>query len=80
MKRRTINPLSREELESMPTKALLGHLKRLRQCEESLKLSNIEEPFDAGGAICFKDTRVWQTAYEDVKWVLSKREHIPRKR
>ena len=80
MKRRTINPLKREELERMPTKALLGRLKRLHQCEVSLKLSDLqEESFDTGGAIRFKETREWQTAYEDVKWVLSKREHIPRK-
>ena len=78
MKGRTINILSREELERIPTKALLGRLKRLRQCEESLKLSDIEEPFDTGGAIFFKDTHEWQTAYEDVKLVLRTREHIPR--
>ncbi len=80
MKRRAINTLSHEELERMPTKALLGRLKRLHQCEESLKSSDSQEELShLGGVIRFKDTCEWQTAYADVKKVLGKREHIPRK-
>jgi hypothetical protein len=79
MKRRIIKPLRREELERMPTKALLGRLKNLYKCEESLELSDLQNDSFDTGVIRFKETREWQIAYEDVKMVLSKREHIPRK-
>lgn len=70
MKRRTINPLMREELERMPTKALLGRLKKLHQCEESLKLSDLHNDSFDTGTLRFKETRERQIAYEDVKWIL----------
>jgi hypothetical protein len=69
--------MSLEELERLTTKQLLARLERLRRCEESARLS------DAGEAVClpgvwFKDTPEWAAAYEQLKGVLARREHIPK--
>ena len=77
MKRRKVFPKSRSELEMMPTRQLLGRLKQLHQCEQSLALSD-RETSDASGHIEFKQSTEWTRAYEDVKDVLSRRPHVPK--
>lgn len=70
--------MNRSQLSALPTKALLGRLRSLQQCEDSIDLSDRtgEELLDSK-RIQFKDTLPWQTAYDDVKEELSKREHVP---
>lgn len=72
------------ELEKMHTKALMSRRKALLTCEASFALSDRighekPEPSDKLGYIEFKDTAEWQQAMQDVKAVLSNREHIPNK-
>ncbi len=79
MKRRKIVPQSLAELESWPTKQLLGRLKRLHQCEQSIALSDrATDDHEASGSIEFKDSAEWIAAYDQLKQVLASREHIPR--
>lgn len=78
MRRRAIFPKSLAELEALSTKQLLGRLKQLHQCEESLVLSD-RDVADDSGRIEFKQSREWVSAFRDVKQVLSRREHVPRK-
>ena len=78
MRRRPIFPKSLAELEALSTKQLLGRLKQLRQCEESLALSD-RDVSDDSGRIEFKQSPEWISAFRDVKEVLSRREHVPRK-
>jgi hypothetical protein len=68
-----------EELRGMPTKALLARLARLRFCEPSLDASDMtpEEAQTASG-ILFKDSAEWKRAYDELKLILSGREHVPR--
>lgn len=66
------------ELEALSTKQLLGRLKQLHQCEESLALSDRDDPGDPG-RIEFKQSPEWIAAFHDVKQVLSRREHVPGK-
>jgi len=77
MKRKPIFPLSQRELEALPTSQLLGRLRRLHQCEQSLVQSD-RESADDSGAIEFKESPEWILAFEELKTVLSRREHIPR--
>jgi len=53
-------------------------LKRLHQCEESFAFSDKDESEVASNAIQFKDTPEWQTAYKELKEILSGREHLPK--
>jgi hypothetical protein len=78
MRRKPIPPMSLEELEKLSTKQLLARLRCLRQCEESSSLSDRDDADSASGAILFKDTNAWRAAYEQVKGVLSLREHVPK--
>lgn len=78
MKRKPIQPLTREQLEALPTKALLGRLKRLYNCEESFEFSDKDESEVDANTIQFKDTPQWQRAYKELKEVLSIREHLPK--
>ena len=78
MKRKSIPPMSLEELEELSTKQLLARLKSLHQCEESASLSDRVDMSNTSGAILFKDTNEWKAAYEHVKVVLSLREHGPK--
>ena len=78
MKRRPIFQKSLSELETLSTKQLLGRLKQLHQCEESLALSD-RDVADDSGRIEFKQSQEWVSAFHDVKQVLSRREHIPKK-
>lgn len=78
---RALPPLAREQLESMPTGALLARLKRLRWCEDSPEISDLSEDERATAAhlILFKSDPAWQRAYVDRKQVLAGREHVAAK-
>jgi hypothetical protein len=78
MMRKRVIPMSPDELEKLSTKQLLARLRRLRQCEESASLSDQYDASNTSGAILFKDTSAWKTAYEQVKEILSLREHVPK--
>jgi hypothetical protein len=78
MKRKPISPMSLDELEKWSTKQLLARLRYLHQCEESSLLSDQNDAGNTSEAILFKDTTRWNVAYEQVKGVLSLREHIPK--
>jgi len=77
MKRDRIFPMSLAALEVLSTKQLLARFRRLRQCEESLALSDRTRN-DPSGCIEFKQSPEWAAAYEQVKQILSRREHIPK--
>ena len=78
MKRRKIYPISKEKLETFATKRLLARLKSLHQCEQSFELSDKDESerLLKVDYIKFKESSEWQTEFEKVKEILSKREHI----
>jgi hypothetical protein len=79
MKRRKMLPMSRSDLEKLPTKQLLARLKRLHQCEQSLALSDQDiENYAASDFIEFKESSSWITEYNNLKEILAKREHIPK--
>ena len=73
-----IPPMPLKELERLSTRQLLARLKRLRQCEESVLLSDRDDASNTSATILFKDTPEWHVAYEQVKGVLSLREHVPK--
>lgn len=77
MRRRVIDLMSSEELEELSTRQLLARLERLRRCEESAPLSDVDEQPGRAGVL-FKDTAEWVAAYEQVKGALARREHVPR--
>lgn len=78
---RALSPVAREELESMPTGALLARLKRLRWCEDSPEMSDLskDERATATHLILFKTDPAWRQAYADLKDVLASREHLDAK-
>jgi hypothetical protein len=78
MKRKQIFPIQPIDIEKLSTKQLLGRLQRLRECEESLELSD-RDATDDTGCIEFKQSQEWLVAFNDVKQILSQREHIPKK-
>jgi hypothetical protein len=78
MKRKPLFPIPLADLKTLPTKQLLGRLKQLHQCEQSLALSDIDS-VDVSDSIQFKESADWIIAYKDVKQILSTREHIPRR-
>ena len=78
MKRKPIFPIPLIELEALSTKQLLGRLRRLHECEESLALYH-RDVADDSGCNEFKHSPKWVSAFRDVKQVLSRREHVPRK-
>jgi hypothetical protein len=76
--KRSLPILDLELVSSMQTKALLGRLARLQQCEASASLSDATPQELAGSTgIHFKDTPEWRTAHEELKQVLATREHVP---
>ena len=80
MKRRRISPMTKEKMETLPTKRLLARLKRLHQCEKSLSLSDREtNEYIFSGFIEFKESPEWIAEYNTLKEILSKREHIETK-
>jgi hypothetical protein len=79
MKRKKIYLINKEELVTLSTKILLGRLKNLLQCEDSFELSDEEDEISIEpDQIRFKNTDQWQSAYENVKAELAKREHVPK--
>jgi hypothetical protein len=70
--------MSLEELEKLSTKQLLARLRRLHECEESVLLSDHDEVSNTHEAILFKETPEWKAAYEQIKGILSLREHVPK--
>jgi len=74
----TIEHKSLEELESLHTGSLMNRRKALLQCEESFEFSDQIVRKDTG-VIEFKNTPEWQSAYSDIKQVLSQRENVPNK-
>ena len=75
MRRRPIAFVSAEKLEGLPTKQLLARLDQLRRCEESASLSDCREDEIPSG-IVFKETPEWSTAYDQLKKILARREHV----
>lgn len=75
MRRRPIKPISQAQLERLPTHRLLARLKQLHQCQESLSLSDHAGEQNVTAEI-FKDSPEWIAAYEQIKRILAKREHI----
>lgn len=73
--------MGRQELEALPTGALLARLERLRWCEEVRVESDLsdEDVASAAGSILFKEDAAWRAAYADLKEVLGGREHLESK-
>ena len=80
LRKRAVQVLDQEALEATPTKALLGRLRRLLRCEESPEVSDAspEELAQLKG-IVFKNTAEWHAAYDQLKFVLASREHVPKR-
>lgn len=73
--------MPREQLEELPTGALLARLKRLRWCEDSPDWSDLSEAEIASAShlILFKTDPAWGAAFADLKEVLATRDHVPNK-
>lgn len=74
--------IPKDELLSMATGALVNRRSSLLKCEESFVSSDrfgYEEPPepDKTGFIEYKDHPSWSKAYNEVKDILAKREHLP---
>jgi hypothetical protein len=78
---RAVAPMTREELEALPTGALLARLKRLHWCEDRSDWTDLsqEEIASVPNAILFKEDGAWRMAHADLKAVLAGREHRPNK-
>lgn len=78
---RAVAPMSRQELEGLPTGALLARMKRLRWCEENRQHSDLsqDEVGSVSHVILFKEDAAWRTAHADLKSVLAEREHVENK-
>ena len=78
---RAVPQIERQELETLPTGALLARLKRLRWCEERRSDSDLsdDEVGSAAASILFKEDAAWQAAYADLKNVLEGRKHLENK-
>jgi hypothetical protein len=75
---RAVIPLSRQDLEEMPTGALLARLRRLQRCEEARAYSDLsdEDVASASHLILFKSDASWRLAHVELKTVLAEREHV----
>ena len=65
----------------MPTKQLLAQLQRLRGCQQNLAASDFEPgdtDYDDATVIFFKDDPRWRAQVDEVKRILSTREHVPK--
>ncbi len=66
-------------LSTRSTKALLGRVRRLQECEESPDASDMDaDELARVKGILFKNTPEWATAYADLKQLLATREHVPK--
>jgi hypothetical protein len=80
MKRKNLFPMTVSDLEAFSTKQLLGRLKSLHRCEESLAFSDRSaESYQSSSAIEFKDSPEWMTEFKKLKEVLAGREHVPKR-
>ena len=79
---RALEPISREQLQGMNTRALLARLERLRRCEEDRGHSDLsdDEVVSASALILFKADAAWRGACDDVRAELAAREHVERRR
>ena len=79
--KRALKPIPREQLDALPTGALLARLKRLRWCEESPDESDLADTqiASASALILFKSDPAWRAAYADLKDALAGREHVSNK-
>jgi len=70
--------IDEENLAIKGTKELLWYLNKLQKCEESFTLSDmiINPDITDSNYIYFKNTLKWKSAYQIVKTILAKREHI----
>jgi hypothetical protein len=70
--------ITKEDLASKDTKALLTYLSKLQKCEDSFDLSDMDVNLDLfdDEKIYFKQIDKWQTAFKNVKSILANREHI----
>ncbi|MCU1289258.1 MAG: hypothetical protein JWN60_1487 [Acidobacteria bacterium] len=81
MKRRKIVPISKNKLELLPTKRFLSRLKQLYQCEESITLSDSNtDDYKPSEYLKFKDSSEWFEEYQNLKEILSHRDHISSKK
>lgn len=75
-KEKPIKVLECDELIKLHTGTLMARRKALLQCEESLLESDKLPDYQTEqGAIKFKQTIKWQSAYQDLKKVLNDSEH-----
>ncbi len=75
---RHVPVMPREQLERLPTKAVLGRLVRLRECEQSPETSDLEaDELTEVVPIRFKSDPQWTAAWNDVKAVLATRTNLP---
>ncbi len=80
MKRKNIFIMAPDELDQWPTSHLIGRLQRLRECEESLEASDQAENDDSStNSIEFKNSVQWAEAYQQLKTILSQREHVAKR-
>src|SRR4051794_29919485 len=78
MKRSVLQVVSQESLSKLPTRQLLGRLRRLHECEESAAVSDLTpDEIAASKGILFKNSPDWQVAYQGLKRVTASREHVP---
>lgn len=80
-----VKVLPKQVLLEMHTGSLLARRKALLACNESFSKSDQSgyknEPNDKDTKIIeFKNTKVWSTAYLELKEILATREHVPNKR
>ena len=73
-----------DELVEMHTGSLMSRREALLKCEESFEASDrngyeTKPSSSVTGVIEFKNTPEWKKAYNELKTVLSKREHMPNK-
>ena len=73
-----VEPKTLAELEAMHTGSLMSRRKSLLKCDESFELSD-QTVRSGSGLIEFKNTPEWKQAYQQLKEVLAKREHVPNK-
>ncbi|ASP35492.1 hypothetical protein CHH27_21465 [Labrenzia sp. VG12] len=79
---KTMKPVPPEDLEKLHTGSLLTRLQGLRSLHASFETSDwspeARDAVEAAGLVAFKDTEIWQTAFQNLKQRLSRREHFPR--
>jgi len=73
---RTVAPLTRLELQKLPTHRILAYLNKLHACENSLEESDLEPHEVTVEGIVFKDGKEWQAQYALVKSVLATRPNV----